>query len=113
MRVVGWLAIAVFGLAVVLGLCFGLTWLGIEWRGFFGPKRAAVERRIFEETPSYIHGMKQDLMRYRHQWMTADEEKRMGIESTVRMRFAQFDPRHLEDPELSGFYRKCMSRQGE
>lgn len=110
MRTFGWITTAILGLAALLSLLFGLTWLGIEWRGFFGPKRQAVERRIFEETPSYIHGMRQDLVRYRHQWITADDEEKRAIESTVRMRFAQLDPKHIEDPVMRGFLDHCLGR---
>lgn len=89
-------------------LCFGLTWLGIEWRGFFGPKRQAVERQIFEQTPSYIHGKIQDLTRYRHQYMTAtDDAARAAIASTVRLQFAQFDVASLPQAELREFWRTC------
>ncbi|MDP3880726.1 MAG: hypothetical protein Q8Q32_00900 [bacterium] len=112
MRIFGWIVASIFGLAFIVTLAFGATWLGIEWRGFFGPKKAAVEREIFEQTPSYVHGMKQDLVKYRFEWLRAkeDPETRSGIESTVRMRFAQFDPKYLEDPELYSFFRQAMGK---
>lgn len=93
---------------VLLAASFGLTWLGIEWRGFFGPKRQAVEREIFEQSPSYIHGKIQDLARYRHEYMTAEtDEQRDAIASTVRLQFAQFDVRSLDQRELHEFWLQC------
>ena len=95
-------------LGVLLVLCFGLTWMGIEWRGFFGPKRAVIEREIFEETPSYRHGKIQDLTRYRFQYMKAtSDEARSAIASTVRLQFAQFDVRSLDQAELRKFWNTC------
>lgn len=110
MRTFGYIVASLFGLAALLSLAFGLTWLGIEWRGFFGPRRAAVERRIFEETRSYQHGMRQDLVRYRMEYLLADtQDEKDAIASTVRMRFAEFDTTTLS-PELQAFWALCSGR---
>lgn len=102
----GWVCAAAAGLVLAGSFAFGATWLGIEWRGFFGPKRAEVDRRIFEETRSYQHGKAQDLARYRLQYLRADsDEDRDAIASTVRMQFAEFDVESLPQPELREFWR--------
>lgn len=101
---------AILGIAAVLSLCFGLTWLGIEWRGFFGPKKADVERSIFERTESYQHSKRQDLIRYRMQYLsTDDEDAKALIASTVRLQFAEFDANTLS-PELRQFWAQCNRR---
>jgi len=106
--VLKWAISSIAAVGALLVLCFGLTWMGIEWRGFFGPKRAAVEREIFEETPSYRHGKIQDLTRYRFQYMKAtSDEARSAIASTVRLQFAQFDVRSLDQAELREFWNTC------
>ena len=103
-----WIALSVLAFATIIVLCFGLTWMGIEWRGFFGPKRAIVEREIFEETPSYRHGKIQDLTRYRFQYIKAtSDEARSAIASTVRLQFAQFDVSSLDQAELREFWNTC------
>lgn len=101
------LAFAVL-VAVLLSAAFGLTWLGIEWRGFFGPKRAAVEREIFEQTPSYIYGKSQDLARFRHEWVRGDDTEKAAIESTIRVMFAEFDSSQINDPGLRAFLQGAM-----
>ena len=85
MKVFGIAVAALAGLFLFIAMIFGLTWMGIEWRGFFGPKRAAVERKIFRETRSYDEGMVQQLARYRLQYIRSEsaEEKR-AIASTIR-----------------------------
>lgn len=109
MRIFGIIVASLLGLVFFISLGFGAEWLGVKWRGFIGPQKAEVERQIFEHTPSYIHGVRQDLARYRLEWLRTDDKKeREAIESTVRMRFAQFNPDLLEDPELYSFYRMCM-----
>lgn len=109
MKTFGWIVASIFGLVVFLSLCFGLTWLGIEWRGFFGPKQAAVERKIFKETRSYNEGMVQQLARYRLQYVQAKEQvEKDAIKSTVRQMFAEYDPSKLPTPELRQFHKECM-----
>lgn len=95
-------------LVAFLSLMFGLTWLGIEWRGFFGPKRAEVERKIFRETRSYDEGMIQQLSRFRLQYVRSkDDEERAAILSTVRTMFAEYDADKLPSVDLSNFLRKA------
>ena len=97
----------VAGLFAVVALCFGLTWLGIEWRGFFGPKKAAVERKIFRETRSYDEGMIQQLSRYRLQYIRAENpEEKAAIASTVRTMFAEYDPEKCPSLELKQFLKE-------
>lgn len=93
-------------LFVVLGsLAFGAKWLGLEWRGFWGPREAAVERQIFEETQSYNHGMIQQLAKHRLEYLREeDPDAKAAIASTVRMQFAQFDIESLPQPELREFW---------
>jgi len=107
MRIAGYVLAIIAAFVFVFSLMFGLTWLGIEWRGFFGPKRAAVERQIFQETRSYNQGMTQQLSRYRLEYMRAtSNDERDAIASTVRVMFSEYDDSEL-DPELRSFLREC------
>ncbi len=104
MKTLGWIAAGFAAVVVVFSLMFGLTWLGIEWRGFFGPKRAAVEREIFYETRSYNEGMIQQLSRFRLQYIQADSDvEKAAIASTVRTMFAEYNTETLPNPELRTF----------
>jgi hypothetical protein len=94
---------------LILILCFGLEWMGIGWKGFFGPKHAAVERKVFEQTRSYVHGKAQDLSRYRLQYLQAEtQEAKDTIASTIRMQFAEVNPDDLQNEDLRGFLRQMM-----
>lgn len=108
MRTFGWIITGIFGLVVALSLAFGLQWLGIEWRGFLGPKAENVERKIFKETRSFNEGMMQQLSRYRMEYIRAkDEKERDAIKSTVRHMYADYDASKLP-PQLRSFYQECM-----
>lgn len=113
MKVFGIVVAALAGLFLFIALMFGLTWMGIEWRGFFGPKRAAVERKIFRETRSYDEGTVQQLSRYRLQFIRAkDPEEKRAIASTVRMMFAEYDPDRLPSSELRSFLKEVNNGTG-
>lgn len=108
LKTIRWIATGVSSFGGFLVLMFGLTWMGIEWRGFFGPKRADVERKIFYQTRSYNQGMIQQLARYRLQYKTAKtDEERKVVASTVRMMFSEYDHKTL-NPELQNFMKEVM-----
>lgn len=105
MKIFGWIFVGLVSLVLLFGALFGLTWLGIEWRGFFAEKQKNVERRVFEQTKSYNHGMIQDLANYRYQYVTAeDEQEKQAIASVVRQRFAAFDIESVQNNELKEFW---------
>ena len=107
MKIIGLIAAVVVSLAVSISLLFGLTWMGIEWRGFFGPKRAAVEREIFVQTRSYNEAKIQDLSKYRLEYLRADsQDDRDAIASTVRMQFAEYPIDSLPNQELKDFIKE-------
>ena len=91
-------------LAVILALgamVFGLEWMGIAWKGFFGPKHAKVERQVFEQTKSFVDSKKHDLVRYHTQFVTADSvTEKNGIASAIRHMFVDIDERQLS-PDLA------------
>lgn len=108
MRTVGTIFGGIAALVLLLSLCFGLTWMGIEWRGFFGPKRAAVERKIFKETRSFNEGMIQQLARYHSQYLLAKEPSdKAAIKGVVRQMFADYDYTKITNPNLRNFYLEC------
>lgn len=108
---IGIAVVAIVVLALIAGLAFGFEWLGIEKDRILKPKRAEVEREVFENTPSYIHGMKQQLAKLWGEWMREDDPaSKKALEAVVRHRFAEFDGlRHLTGEQLS-FFRRCTGQ---
>ena len=111
MKAIGIFLVAVVLLAAMLSLAFGAEWLGIAWKGYFGPKHAAVERQVFKQTRSFTEGKAQELSKLRMEFlrMTAEDVNgKRAIASTIRHNFADFDPSTL-NPELRGFLSKMMN----
>lgn len=112
MKVVGQVFAGLAIFVLILGMFFGLEWLGIGWKGFFGPKHAAVERKVFESTKSFTDSKRQDLIRYHTEFLQAESVKeRQAVCSAVRHMFADVDETTLS-PELRGYLSKMRSYVG-
>ena len=112
MKTFGWVVCSILCLAVLLSLAFGLEWLGIGWRGYFGPKREAVKREVFEQTLSYNRGKEQELSRYYLQYQRAeDREEREAIAATIRHAFGAYDETNINSPTLRAFLASIKAGQ--
>lgn len=85
--------------------------LGIGWIAegndffmfkFFAPKRAAVERQVFEETKSYNDGMAQELSAMEIDYAKADPGQKAALRSVILHRYASYDTDRLP-LDLRGF----------
>ena len=85
-------------------IVFVIEGLGLVTLGVFGPWREEIRRETFEETKSFNESKKQDLIRYRLQYLQAEANEKEAIASTIRMMFADYDESKLE-PELAEFLR--------
>lgn len=103
------------GIALVLVVVFGISW-AFEGNDFFiykvfAPKRAAVERQVFEETKSYNDGMAQELQNMQRQYLTATPEQKQALGSIIAHRTANYDLDHLNDQDLKAFVLSVRSAQ--
>jgi hypothetical protein len=79
-------SIAGFAFLLVLGMALDLG--GVKWMGFIEPKRQNVQRQVFENTQSYVHGKTQDLAKYYEQYQKADNpEKAVPTSATLNVYF--------------------------
>jgi hypothetical protein len=101
--IIGGIVMVLVLLAGIVALAFALELGGLKWNEYFGPKRADVERKTFEKTRSFNEAKKQELLKYRLEWVRAkDPMEKAAIESTVRHAFADYNEDEL-DPELRDF----------
>lgn len=87
------------GLIVLLALIIGLQYLDLVNFSFFAPKYQNVQRNVFENTQSYTEGKRQDLVKYYHEWLTADKTGREGLKSIVLDDFSNCDTSKLTPSE--------------
>lgn len=85
-------------------LVFILGGIGLGYKAFFAPKHAAVDRLVFEETQSFVHGKVQDLAKYKREYdaMTSLNDQQ-ALRAVIGQQFAQFNKSKVVDPGLRQF----------
>jgi hypothetical protein len=101
MKTVGIAFASLFGLFALMWIVQGNDFFMYK---FFAPKYEDARREVFENTQSYVEGKRQDLVKYRLEYMRAktDEEK-SALKYTIVQEFANFDETKLPDGELRSF----------
>lgn len=96
--------LCIVGLAALIALSFGSGMLSLEFTKFFKPKFQNVERKVFEETQSYNHGMTRELADYYEQHVKAkSREDRQLIEEIIKIKFADYNVANLRSSSLKIF----------
>ena len=97
------------GFIIGCGLLFGLSYVGLVHYKIFKPTYENVRRQAWEETKSYTYGMVQDLAKYKYEWEKADPTGKAAIENMVRVRFANFPPDYINNPELRAWFEMIIA----
>jgi hypothetical protein len=107
------IVVAVIGaIVVVLCLVFGLNYFGYANFSFFAPKYAAVQNKVFHNSPAYTQGMQQQLLASEEQYVqdAGNHEKRAAMRSLI---IDQFSAYHGPlTPSLKKFYAEIQTRNG-
>jgi len=103
MRAIGIIVSAVLGVVLIFALLFGLGVLNLEKRKFFEPRNAEIDRKVFEQTPSYIQGKNQHLTRLMSQYKLADTNaKKETLKQMILHEASTIDSANLT-PTLNQF----------
>jgi len=94
---------SILGFVALLGLGFGLDYLGYAEYGFFAPRYRAVDSKVFHESEQYNEGMVRDLTELQRQYVTADEEGKEALRPIIRHRFEVY-PEDKMPADLRNFY---------
>ena len=86
-------------------LIFAINEFEIFGIKFWGVRKADANRKVFEQSQSYVEGKRQDLIKYRLEYMRADSADKVILKNTIAHAFANFDGNLLE-PELKSFLDK-------
>lgn len=90
------LGYSILALLVIAGLGFYTNSLDLGLFKFFGPKREAVKREIFEQSKEYQHGTIQELDKMRLEYIrTKDLDVKGAIASRALRMTAEFDKSNL------------------
>lgn len=92
--------------ATIVGVLLVPIFIGFYSLGMFklfAPMSRDVERKVFENTKSYMHGIQQDLGKYYGEYQAADDAGMATIKATIRVRFPEVDANKLTNPTLRQF----------
>ncbi len=95
--------LSIAGFLALLITIFVLTSADLAFTRFFKPKYQNVERKVFEETKSYVHGKIQQLSKYYREYQSADMAGKETLKKVVQVEFAEFDSNNITEPTLRNF----------
>lgn len=102
-------AVAVIA-GVILAVTFGGNALSIKLKETFGVAHADADRKIFENTKTYVGGMADDLAKYKYEFQKEkDPVAKQAIVDLVVSRFADFDVNELNDKDLREFLKDARN----
>ena len=96
-------SLSVVGLLIAL-FFFLVSYFNLSLTKFFKPRYENVDRAVFENTKSYLHGVQQDLGKYYDEYRNAkSEDEKEVIREVIKARFAEVDPAKIQSLELRRF----------
>ena len=90
---IGWKVLG--GVCLAIGLVWVLETIDLLGTRFFAPKRAAVAREVFENTPSYIKGTLQDLQDLQLEYQKASKEHKRALRTVILHKAVEIEERHI------------------
>ncbi len=105
----GCLGITILIIVIINIILFSLSskWLSLKWDEWFKPQVEDVEHKVFKKTRSYNESKKQDLIKFRLEYLRAKtQEEKDALASTIRMMFAEYDENQFESVELISFLKQ-------
>jgi len=71
MSIIKWILFVVLGTAIMIGIAFGLGYLGVGYTKTVGKAQQNANRTVFEQTQSYVEGKRQELVKFHYEWTQA------------------------------------------
>lgn len=107
----------IWGFMIFVLVVIVVTWFAQGSNFFlykvFAPRQAAVERQVFEQTPSYVKGMVQDLDKMHLDYIKADSTQKQAIASIILHRADGFNLDNPDVPQdLRGFIMELRRQRG-
>ncbi len=101
------IVIFIFVIGGGIGLSYAFGWIGIHQTSTIGKAQKDAERKVFEQTQSYVFGKKQEALKLYKEWTQAEtQEDKDAIKELVFISFAEFDENKL-DGKLKVFIYNC------
>lgn len=104
LKVIGIILSALLAIFILTFIVQGEDWFMYK---FWQPKMENVRREVFENTQSYVESKRQDLTKYRLEYLRdTSATDRQALKMTIVQEFANFDESKLTEPQLREFLRQ-------
>ena len=97
-------------IVLLLALSLGFGWFGVFQTKTVGKAQQNADRKVFENTQSYVEGKRQELQKDYHEWLNAKPDDRLALESVIRISFANFDEEQYLTGDLYNFLKKIKNK---
>jgi hypothetical protein len=107
-KIIRWSIVGFFLLLItVTALDFGFGYIGVFKTKTVGKAQKDAERKVFEQTQSYVEGKRQEALKlYKEYLLASDQDSKDALKLVVSHSFANFDENLLSD-ELQIFIYNC------
>lgn len=88
-----------FGVIVLFMVAtYAFGWFGVGYTKTVGKAQQNAQRQVFEETQSYVEGKRQEVTKYRLEYLEdKNPDDRAAIRATIHSSLANFDKSKLDD----------------
>ncbi len=94
---------ALWGISMVILMAVIFIVISLNLKEQFGVKNADIDRKIYEQSKSYVHGKYQDLAKYYEEYQAADEQGKQAIKNLIQMNFADLEKEDIANEILQSF----------
>ncbi len=101
-KVIGW---TILFFVVLTALMFVTGTIDFGYKKVFKPAYENLDREVYENTQSFVHGKIQDLAKYKREYDAAKDNpiEQKAIEAIINQQFSQFDSKKIQDDNLRDF----------
>lgn len=108
-QIISYVLIGVLVFSLLVGLGFATGKLDNIFLKTITKERMDIKRENFEHNKSYVHGMVEDLARYKLELArTEDETERKAIINYIIENYSNFDGEMIENESLKKFFYNVM-----
>ena len=97
------ISLVILGLFAFLLLILGLNAFGLFQKDIFGVWNANIDRKIFENNKSHIHGTIQNLNDLKLQYQTAEEGHRLPLREAILHEYSVFKNKNQVPDNIKRF----------
>lgn len=98
------------GLILAIVTVFALGIGGLEYKKFFAPRSQAIDRQIFQETPSFVHGKNQQITLFMTEYKLAETDKKRATYKNLIIYEASTIDNELLNENIQAFIQELQGQ---